>query len=163
MNGMADEDYYDVWLNIVGRTSRPGFRALLLDRAGVTLDPGLAQYLVNIDLRGPIGVVELAELVEQNHPKASRSLARLEDLGLVTRGEAAHDRRIKTAVATAEGHRMVEAINQGRRRILAEALEGWNEQDRADLARLTRRFTDSIFALVESQDPPPGELRPPRG
>jgi DNA-binding MarR family transcriptional regulator len=152
MNGMAD-DYYDVWLEMLGRTSRPSFRALLLSRAGVTLDPDLAQYLVTIDLRGPIGVLELADLLDQNHPKASRSLARLEQLGLVQRAAADHDRRIKTASVTPEGHRVVQAINQGRRRLLEEALAGWSERDQAELARLTRRFSDAMFALVETFDP----------
>jgi DNA-binding MarR family transcriptional regulator len=154
--GNAGDDYYDVWLGMLERTSRPRFRALILDRAGVTLDPDLAAYLVHIDLRGPIGVLELAELVEQNHPKVSRTLARLEQLGLVSRGEAAHDRRIKTASVTEQGHRMVEAINAGRRRILDEAFAGWSEHDRAELARLTRRFADDIFTLVESLGPSPG-------
>lgn len=165
MNGMTGhaggsapgDDYYDVWLGMLERTSRPRFRALILDRAGVTLDPDLAAYLVHIDLRGPIGVLELAELVEQNHPKVSRTLARLEQLGLVSRAAAGHDRRIKTASLTERGHRLVEAINAGRRRILDEALSGWNEHDRAELARLTRRFADDIFTLVDSLDPePPG-------
>src|SRR3954468_23993527 len=88
MNGMA-EDYYDVWLDMLGRGSTPldpalalgvgglppGPAALVLDRAGVTLDLDLFQYVVHLDLRGPIGVLELAELVDQNHPKVSRSLA----------------------------------------------------------------------------------------
>jgi DNA-binding MarR family transcriptional regulator len=152
MNGMADDDYYDVWLEMLGRTSRPSFRALLLSRAGVTLDPDLAQYLVTIGLRGPIGVLELADLLGQNHPKASRSLARLEHLGLVHRASAGHDRRIKTASLTREGQRAVQAINQGRRRLLDEALAGWSEHDRADLARLTRRFFDAMFALTEGHD-----------
>jgi DNA-binding MarR family transcriptional regulator len=150
MAGMAEDDYYDVWLDMLGRTSRPRFRALLLSRAGVAVDPDLAQYLVSIDLHGPIGVLELAELVEQNHPKVSRTLARLEQLGLVARADAAHDRRVKTASLTHEGRRVVEAINQGRRRLLEEAFAGWSERDRSALARLTRRFADSVFALIEA-------------
>ena len=152
MNGMADDDYYDVWLEMLGRTSRPGFRALLLSRAGVELDPDLAQYLVTIGLRGPTGVLELADLLGQNHPKASRSLARLEQLGLVRRAEAGHDRRIKTASLTPEGQRVVRAINQGRRRLLEEAFAGWSEHDRAELARLTRRLSDAMFGLIEEHD-----------
>jgi DNA-binding MarR family transcriptional regulator len=151
----ADNDYYDVWLEMLGRTSRPGFRALLLSRAGVALDPDLAQYLVTIGLRGPIGVLELADLLGQNHPKASRSLARLEQLGLVQRAAAGHDRRVKTAALTPEGHGVVQAINQGRRRLLEEAFAGWSERDQAELARLarlTRRFSDSMFALIEAHD-----------
>jgi DNA-binding MarR family transcriptional regulator len=153
MNGMEEaEDYYDVWLGMLGRVSRPRFFALILDRAGVDLDLDLVRYLVHIDLRGPIGVLELAELAEQNHPKASRSLARLERLGLIRRAEAPHDRRIKTATVTPEGHRVVEAINQGRRRVLDEVFAGWSARDRTELARLTRRFADGMFALVDARD-----------
>ena len=150
MGVMSYDDYYDVWLHQIGRLSGPRFIALILDRAGVTLDPDLCRYLVQLDLRGPTGVLELAELVEQNHPKASRSLARLEALGLVTRAPAAHDRRIKTAEVTSEGRRIVRAINRGRRRVLEEAFADWSEPDVADLARLTRRYSDAVAALVEA-------------
>jgi DNA-binding MarR family transcriptional regulator len=143
------EDYYDVWLEMLGRTSRPRFVASILERAGVDLDPELCQYLIHLDLRGPTGVLELTGLVEQNHPKVSRSLAHLERLGLVVRAEAAHDRRIRTAAVTPAGHALVEAINRGRRLLLEEAFAGWSERDCAELARLTRRFSDSMFALVE--------------
>jgi DNA-binding MarR family transcriptional regulator len=151
MNGMGeDTDYYDVWVGMLGRLSRPRFFALLLDRAGVDLEPDLVRYLVYVDARGPIGVLELAELAEQNHPKASRSLARLEERGLIRRDDAPHDRRVKTATVTPEGRRVVEAINQGRRRILDEVFADWSERDRAELARLTQRFADAMFALVET-------------
>jgi DNA-binding MarR family transcriptional regulator len=81
-------------------------------------------------------------------------------MGLIRRAAAAHDRRIKTAAVTPEGHRVVEAINQGRRRLLDEALAGWSGRDRAELARLTRRFSDSMLTLIESLDPASGEAGP---
>ena len=158
MNGMAD-DYYDVWLDMLGRTARPQFRAALLSRAGVALDSDLAAYLVLLELRGPTGVLELAELLDQNHPKASRSLARLEQLGLVTRAEAAHDRRIKTAAVTPAGHRVVEAINEGRRKLLDDAFADWTQRDRAQFARLSRRFADAIFALTADGQPDSADSR----
>jgi DNA-binding MarR family transcriptional regulator len=143
------EDYYDVWISMLGRNSRPAFLSLLLDRAGVSLDIRLATCLVNVELHGPIGVLDLAELLDQNHPKVSRTLARLEALGLVSRRPAAHDRRIKTAVVTPKGRRTVEAINRGRRRLLEDALRDWSDRDRATLARLNRRFSDRIAELIE--------------
>ncbi|MGD0556803.1 MAG: MarR family transcriptional regulator [Streptosporangiaceae bacterium] len=146
---MADGDYYDVWLDMLERQSPARFVELILDRAGVSLSAELCRYLVIIDLRGPIGVVELAELVESNHPKASRTLAQLEELGLVKRAEAPHDRRIKTTTLTREGRQVVAAINQGRRRVLAEAFADWDERDQAELARLTARFADAIFKLTD--------------
>jgi DNA-binding MarR family transcriptional regulator len=48
----------------------------------------------------------------------------------VRRGEAAHDRRIKTAAMTPAGRRIIEAINDGRRRILEEAFTGWSATER---------------------------------
>ncbi len=50
---------------------------------------------------------------------------------------------------------MVEAINQGRRRLLEQAFAGWS--DRATLTRLTRRFSDRVFALTPALDPAPGQ------
>jgi DNA-binding MarR family transcriptional regulator len=154
MTGRGDDDYYDVWLEMVGRTSRPRFRQMLLSRSGVTLDPELVPYLVLLELRGPTGVLELAELLEQNHPKASRALARLEELGLIERADAPHDRRVKTARVTSEGRRVAEAVNQGRRRILDEVFTGWSDEDKAALARLTRRFSDGVTALIEDTTAP---------
>lgn len=152
MNGMSDEDYYDVWLDTLERVPRSRFIDLLLRRAGVTLDAELCRYLVHVDLHGPIGVLELAELVEQNHPKVSRTLARLEQQGLIHRDDAAPDRRIKPASVTPAGHRLVEQINQGRRRLLDEAFAAWSARDRAEFARLSRRFADRMSTLVQSLD-----------
>lgn len=151
----GNDDYYDVWLQMIGRVSRPRFRELLLRRAGVDLDPELAQYLVTVGLRGPIGVVELAELLDANHPKASRSLARLAQRGLVERAGSVPDGRIKAVSLTAEGRRIVDAINRGRRRLLDEAFVGWTERDKASLARLTRRLSDRMAELIDSMDEPP--------
>jgi DNA-binding MarR family transcriptional regulator len=86
----------------------------------------------------------VAGLVDANHPKISRSLARLEQLGLITRAPAGHDRRVKTAAVTDLGRRTVAAIDRGRRRLLEEVLADWSEQDRLDLARLTRRLSDGM-------------------
>ena len=49
---------------------------------------------------------------------------------------------------------MVEAVNQGRRRILDEVFTGWSDEDKAALARLTRRFSDEMTALVEDTTAP---------
>jgi DNA-binding MarR family transcriptional regulator len=156
MNGMSrPDDYYDVWMSMLARMSRPSFRALLLDRAGVALEPELARCLVTVQLRGPIGVLELAELLDQNHPKVSRTLARLEAQGLVARAAAHDDHRVKTATVTRAGRKVVDAINEGRRRLLDDALEGWSEHDRATLARLTRRFSDRMAELVEASESDP--------
>ncbi len=102
-------------------------------------------------------MLELAELVERNHPKVSRWLAKLEELGLVERRDAPHDRRIKAAMLTEAGRSVVEAINRGRRRVLEEAFTDWSERDRAELARLAGRFADAIVRLTEERRAAGGE------
>jgi DNA-binding MarR family transcriptional regulator len=54
-----------------------------------------------------------------------------------------------------EGHRVIAAFNQARRRVLEEAFAGWSKQDRADLARLHGRFADAISALAEASETGP--------
>jgi DNA-binding MarR family transcriptional regulator len=144
------DDYDGVWLDMLARVSPARFVELVLDRAGVTLDQELCRYLVYIDLHEPIGVLDLSELVEDNHPKVSRTLARLEQRGLVQRAESPGDRRVKTASVTPRGHHVVAAINRGRRRVLEEAFADWSDRDRATLARLTRRFSDNVQALIDA-------------
>jgi len=63
--------------------------------------------------------------------------------------------RIKTASVPPERHRVVEAINAGRRRLLDVAFAGWSKSDQATLARLTRRLSDAMFAVIEAQGPSP--------
>lgn len=147
---MAGEEYYDVWLAILGRISRPRFLNLVLERAGVDLDLDLVRCLVNVDIHGPVGVLELAERLEQNHSKVSRSLVRLEKLGLLRRGVASHDQRVKTATVTPKGHKVIEAVNQGRRHLLDEVFVGWSERDQSTLARLTGRFADRVSELIDA-------------
>jgi hypothetical protein len=55
---------------------------------------------------------------------------------------------------TCEGRRVAEAVNQGRRRILDEVFTGWSEEDKVALARLTRRFSDGMTALIEDTTAP---------
>jgi DNA-binding MarR family transcriptional regulator len=159
MNGyrMDDDDCYDVWRDMLARVSPARFIDLVLDRGGVRLNQALCRYLVYIHLHEPIGVLDLSELVEDNHPKVSRTLARLEHLGLVQRGESPDDRRIKSASLAPRGRQVVESIDRGRRRVLEEAFADWSQRDRASLARLTRRFSNNVQALIDAL--PDGDRR----
>jgi hypothetical protein len=54
-------------------------------------------------------------------------------------------------VTSASGTASVRST-RGRCRLLDEALTGWSPGDRAALARLTRRFSDRILALIEQDE-----------
>lgn len=143
----SDPDYYDVWVSTLSGPRRDEFVALLLGYAGVDLGIDLARCLVTVSLHEPVGVLALADLLEQNHPKASRTLARLEELGLVARSPAA-DHRVKTASLTRAGRETVDAIDRGRRRLLDDAFRDWSDTDQATFARLSQRFSDRVAELI---------------
>lgn len=52
-------------------------------------------------------------------------------------------------------------MNQGRRGLLDETLAGWSEPDRAAFTRLTRRFADRMFDLMQARDLPPAQAGEP--
>ena len=148
----SEPDYYNVWMSVLGRTDRENdFRALLLEYAGVELDIELARSLVLVSLHEPIGVLALADLLGRNHPKASRTLAHLESLGLVGRSRGT-DQRIRAAVITPAGRTLVEQINQGRRRLLADVFRDWSTDDQAAFARLSQRYGDRVEELITARN-----------
>jgi DNA-binding MarR family transcriptional regulator len=115
----------------------------LLREAGVSLDRALFPLLVRLGLRGPLSVAALADQVGRDHTTISRQLAKLESLGLIARQDGG-DRRVRAARLTGEGETVVQAITAARRRLLTQALDGWDDADRAQLAGLNRRFVDAL-------------------
>ena len=138
-------------LDINGILNRPQPDAALIALAGVELDRALFPLLVRIERRGPLGIVELAELAGRDYTTVSRQVAKLESLGLVSRQVNAQDARIKEAVATDQGRAMARALDGAREKVFASVLADWDRQDVADLARLMRRLADSGLAFVKAQ------------
>ncbi|MFC7751664.1 hypothetical protein [Tsukamurella soli] len=102
-----------------------------------------------MSLHEPIGVLALADLSGQNHPKASRTLARLEASAL-GRSRGA-DQRIRTATTTTAGRQIVDRIDRGRRRLLADVFHDWSAADQATFARLSQRYGDRIEELITNR------------
>jgi len=123
----------------------------LIGEAGVSLDRALFPLLVRIERRGPIGVVDLADLAGRDHSTVSRQVAKLESLGLVTRRPAQNDRRIREAAVTEKGLAITEALDRARERLAAPLQASWSKEDLADLARLLRRLADDV-AERQAQD-----------
>ena len=136
-------------LDINGILNRPQPDAALIALAGVELDRALFPLLVRIERRGPLGIVELAELAGRDYTTVSRQVAKLESLGLVGRQVNAQDARVKEAVATDQGRAMARALDGAREKVFASVLADWDRQDVADLARLMRRLADSGLAFVK--------------
>ncbi len=138
---------HDALLDLVGVLNRPQPDLLLLRRANVSLDRALFPLLVRIGMRGPIGVVELAELAGRDHSTVSRQVAKLEELGLVSRSPGKTDQRVREAVVTEAGRQMVEQISVARNSMLEEALADWSAKDRDELTRLVRKLADVAMQI----------------
>ena len=131
-------------LDLIGVLNRPQPDEALIREAGIALDRALFPLLVRIERRGPIGVVDLADLAGRDHTTVSRQVAKLESLGLVTRRPGQADRRVREAVVTEKGLAMTQALDQARERVAAPILSRWSEADLADLARLLRKLADDM-------------------
>src|SRR5580692_8082257 len=101
-----DEDLrqlHDALLDLSGLLNRPQADSALIAEAGIELDRALFPLLVRIDRRGPIGVVDLADLAGRDHTTVSRQVAKLESLGLIARSPTKADKRVRQPQITAKG------------------------------------------------------------
>ena len=131
-------------LEIVGMMNEPERDNVLLRLAGLSLERALFPLLVLVDRFGPIGVVDLAGRIGRDYTTVSRQIARLEELGLVSRRAGATDRRVREAVITPKGKVAAQALDAARERIALSVFGDWSGKDLDDLARLLRMLADGM-------------------
>jgi DNA-binding MarR family transcriptional regulator len=141
--------YYALF-DLAGIFTRPQPGLVLMREAGISLDRALFMLLVRIERRGPIGIVELAELSGRDYTTVSRQVARLESLGLALRRTDAVDRRIRGVVLTPAGLAMTGEVNRVREKLLTAILATWSPGELRELARLSRRLIDAIAGVQPS-------------
>src|ERR1700722_9004722 len=90
-------------VDLVGLMNQPQRDSALLQEAGVDLDRALFPLLIGIERKGPIGVVELANLAGRDYTTVSRQVAKLKSLGLIARSASKADKRVTEAKMTAKG------------------------------------------------------------
>src|SRR3984885_15646455 len=134
-------------VDLVGLMNRPQRDSALLQEAGVSLDRALFPLLIVIERKGPIGVVELGELVGRDYTTVSRQITKLHGIGLIKRHASKTDDRVREAVITAKGKVMTSAIDAARERMATVLFAKWSKRDLQDLARLMRRFADDLQSL----------------
>jgi DNA-binding MarR family transcriptional regulator len=138
-------------VDLVGLMNRPQRDSALLREAGVSLDRALFPLLIVVERKGPVGVVELAELVGRDYTTVSRQTAKLDSLGLITRGPSKTDNRVREAAITAKGKELTRAIDSARERMVTKLFAGWSKRDLQDLTRLMRRFADDLQSLPPAE------------
>lgn len=131
-------------LDIVGVMNLPERDTELLAKAGLSLERALFPLLVLVERLGPIGVVDLAGRVGRDYTTVSRQIARLEELGLVSRRPGAADKRVREAVITPVGKQATDALDAAREEMALAMFEDWTRKDFDDLARLMRRLAEAM-------------------
>jgi DNA-binding MarR family transcriptional regulator len=139
--------------DLVGMLNSPRQDDILLKEAGVALDRALFPLLVRIGASGSLSVIDLAERVGRDHSTVSRQISKLAALNYVTRQHAPHDQRVREAVITASGRRVVKRISEARRKLLGQLLADWSLNDRDVLASLNRRLADAMAIARAKLDP----------
>ncbi len=137
-------------MDLIGLANGPQADVALIREAGLSLDRALFPLLSRIERKGPIGVVELADLSGRDHSVVSRQVAKLESLGFVDRRPGAQDRRVREAVITDKGRDIIETLDAARARLVGPMLEAWTPEDRQNLIRLLRRFVDEASLSLKS-------------
>ena len=134
-------------IDLVGEMNRPERDAAMLDMAGLSLERALFPLLVLVERLGPIGVVDLAGRVGRDYTTVSRQVARLEELGLVSRRPGAVDRRVREAIITPQGKTATDAVDAARERASLALFGDWERTDFDELVRLLRKLADEMTAL----------------
>ncbi len=138
-------------VDLTGLMNQPQRDSALLEAAGVDLDRALFPLLVAIERKGPIGVVELANLAGRDYTTVSRQVAKLENLGLILRTSPKADRRVREAKITLKGLAMTEKIHIARERLATEIFSKWTKRDMQELTRLMRRFAEDLANVTFSR------------
>jgi DNA-binding MarR family transcriptional regulator len=146
---MSDEirQLHHALVDLIGLMNRPQRDSALLREAGVSLDRALFPLLIMVERKGPIGVVELGDLVGRDYTTVSRQIAKLDELGLITRRPSDTDSRVREATVTAKGLKITSAIDSARARIANTLFARWSKRDVQELTRLMRRFADDLQSL----------------
>jgi DNA-binding MarR family transcriptional regulator len=137
-------EMHDALLDIIGFMSRPEPDVALMSEMSMPLERALLPLLVRIDRRGPIGVVELADVVGRDYTTVSRQVARLDELGLVVRRPGTRDKRVREAEVTEAGREIADAVDRMREELVGELMADWTNAERRDLARLLKRMASDM-------------------
>jgi DNA-binding MarR family transcriptional regulator len=109
----------------------------LRQEGGGDLSPALTGALGTIDRHGPLTPSELADRERVQRPTATRFLARLFELGLVTRTADPGDGRSSLIAITPEGHAVMHELRTRKDAFLSRRLDALSPTDRATIERAT--------------------------
>ncbi len=109
-------------------------RRLRTERADHGLTLGQVSMLATLDRHGPLTAGELALHEGIRPPSATRTLASLDELGLITRGSSETDRRQSVISITDAARDLLHEDRRRRDALLADLLDQLSEDERRVLA-----------------------------
>lgn len=118
----------------------------------VSPDPlSLSQFhlLKLISLNGQHQVGQVADFLGVSAPAASKSIDKLERLGLVSREQCKGDRRATLLASSRRGRQLVKRHEEIKARRLMPVLESFSTEDLRQLTHLLERFS---VALIDAED-----------
>lgn len=131
-------------IEITGAMNGPERDAAMLEASGLAMERALCPLLVLVGHLGPIGIVDLASRIGRDYSTVSRQVARLEELGLLTRRTNPADKRIKEAVIAPAGKVATDAIDAARLEVAKTLFRDWTEKDFSELVRLNKQLADKL-------------------
>lgn len=133
-----------------------GVQARVLLAQAVTVRTGMvlpvSALLVFEQLEeSPKRVTDLAEVIGTTQATVSRQIQDLERKGLVSRMVAENDGRAMIISLTARGREVAEAAFTVRTAALSRILDGWDDEDREQLAVLLERVLPPLMTTLKAE------------
>jgi DNA-binding MarR family transcriptional regulator len=117
--------------------ARKGSLYVRVDRSGYVA-------LRTLERLGPVRTNELADVLHLDASTVTRQVTALVAGGFVARRPDPADGRSSTLVLTAEGRRIMGAVERDRRVVLHELFSDWAEGERRDLGRVLTKLNISL-------------------
>jgi DNA-binding MarR family transcriptional regulator len=108
--------------------------------AGIDLSRTEMRFLAVVADQGPMPVTELGRVLHLSQPTASRTLRRLEELGLVERGADVSDGRVARYRVTAAGRRVWKRFESYMGEQLTESMAHMSDRGQRQLADLLEQL-----------------------
>lgn len=121
--------------------------------ANEALDVGALGLLLHLTECGPSRQNELADASRLDPSTVSRHVSQLVKAGLVERRPDPEDGRAVQLAPTEAGLERLAAAKRRRVALVADAIQGWSEDDVAQLTRLVTQLNDDLEKFHRTENP----------
>ncbi|TWD73420.1 DNA-binding MarR family transcriptional regulator [Kribbella amoyensis] len=126
-------------------------RRLKSKAPGDTIDHSAHVLLFVLRCNGALRLSDLAAKMELDASTTSRHVRAMEQAGLVRRSADPDDGRAFRVELTERGIEEWEAAAKRRTALLAQAMEGWTDEDIVTFERLMTRFAEGVTTIVDAR------------